>query len=108
MSKAKVAVGAVVGAVAGFVTGILLAPKSGKETRKDIKVAGVKAKDEVVRTASNAKDTAAAEAQKIRAKAEEVIGDVSDKAGEVKGRVEQAVEGAQKGFSKKPKANKKQ
>jgi gas vesicle protein len=33
----KIAVGAVVGAAAGFVAGVLLAPKSGKETREDLK-----------------------------------------------------------------------
>ncbi len=33
----KVALGAAVGAAAGFVAGVLLAPKSGKETRADLK-----------------------------------------------------------------------
>lgn len=33
----KLALGAAIGVVAGFVTGILTAPKSGKETRQDIK-----------------------------------------------------------------------
>ncbi len=33
----KVALGAIVAGVAGFVTGILTAPKSGKETRQDLK-----------------------------------------------------------------------
>ncbi|MEI7682826.1 MAG: YtxH domain-containing protein [Candidatus Saccharibacteria bacterium] len=38
MGKAKnVAIGAMIAGVAGYVTGILTAPKSGKETRKDIK-----------------------------------------------------------------------
>ncbi|MCA1806602.1 MAG: YtxH domain-containing protein, partial [Actinobacteria bacterium] len=32
----KFAIGAVFAAAAGYVTGILTAPKSGKETRKDI------------------------------------------------------------------------
>jgi len=36
--------GAVIGAVAGFAAGILLAPKSGKETRSDIKKTGIKYK----------------------------------------------------------------
>ena len=35
--KKGIAIGAVIGAVAGVVAGILFAPKSGKETRKDIK-----------------------------------------------------------------------
>jgi len=33
----KLALGAIIGVVAGFITGILTAPKSGKETRQDIK-----------------------------------------------------------------------
>ena len=33
----KLAIGALIGAAAGIVTGLLTAPKSGKETRKDIK-----------------------------------------------------------------------
>lgn len=42
----KVAVGALVAGVAGFMAGVLSAPKSGKETRKDIKNAAIKAKSE--------------------------------------------------------------
>lgn len=42
----KVAVGAVIAAAAGYVAGILTAPKSGKETRKDIQTATLKAKSE--------------------------------------------------------------
>src|SRR3990172_768897 len=43
-SGRKIALGAFFGAIAGFVTGILTAPKSGKETRADIaeKVSEVK------------------------------------------------------------------
>ena len=45
-SSGKWAAGAVVAGVAGFVAGILTAPKSGKQTRLDIKNAAVKAKSE--------------------------------------------------------------
>lgn len=45
-SSSKWAVGAVVAGLAGFVAGILTAPKSGKETRQDIKNVAVKAKSE--------------------------------------------------------------
>lgn len=106
MSKAKVALGAAFGAVAGFITGVLMAPKSGKETREDIKDVALKTKDTVVDEAEKAKDFAEEKASQVRAKAEEVIGDVTDKAVEYKGRAEQAVEGAKKGFSKKPNAKK--
>jgi len=39
----KIVVGTVIGLAAGYVAGILTAPKSGKETRADIKDAGTKA-----------------------------------------------------------------
>lgn len=49
-STKKIAVGAVFAAAAGYVAGILTAPKSGKETRKDIKDAAVKARSEAEKT----------------------------------------------------------
>jgi gas vesicle protein len=45
-SGSKWALGAAVAGLAGFVAGILTAPKSGKETRTDIKNAALKAKSE--------------------------------------------------------------
>ena len=42
----KIAISAVVAAAAGYVTGILTAPKSGKETRADIKDAAAKGMSE--------------------------------------------------------------
>ena len=108
MAKGKIALGAVVGAVAGFVTGILIAPKSGKETRQDIKVGARHAKDVSVKKANEVKDKATHVAADVTGKAKNVAGDVEAKAKELKGRVEQAVDGAQKGFAKKPtKATKK-
>lgn len=37
MSKGRFAIGAVIGAVAGVIAGLLAAPKSGKESRADLK-----------------------------------------------------------------------
>ena len=45
MSKGKFALGALVGAVAGVIAGVLTAPKSGKETRADIKAKAEELKD---------------------------------------------------------------
>lgn len=42
----KVAIGALLAGLVGFIAGVLTAPKSGKETRQDIKNAGAKAKME--------------------------------------------------------------
>ena len=44
---AKFWLGAVLGTIAGTVAGIIIAPKSGKETRKDISEAGKKASKKV-------------------------------------------------------------
>lgn len=46
----KIAIGAIVAGVAGYLTGILTAPKSGKETRKDIQKSALKAKAEAEKT----------------------------------------------------------
>lgn len=44
--KSKFAVGTLIAAAAGYVTGLLTAPKSGKETRNDIKETANKAKSD--------------------------------------------------------------
>ena len=45
-NKRNVAVGTLLVAAAGYVAGLLTAPKSGRETRKDIRNAALKAKSE--------------------------------------------------------------
>lgn len=107
MSKAKVFLGTVIGAVAGFAAGVLSAPKSGKQTRQEIKNATTKSKEAVIAEAEHAKDVAAQKAQEVTTKGKEVVAEVADKAEELKDRVERAVEGAKAGFNKKPTTKKK-
>ncbi|HSX53337.1 MAG TPA: YtxH domain-containing protein [Patescibacteria group bacterium] len=45
----RIAIGAVIAAGAGYLAGILTAPKSGKETRKDIEKTALKAKTDAER-----------------------------------------------------------
>jgi gas vesicle protein len=71
MKGNKLAIGAIIGAAAGIVAGVLTAPKSGKETRDDIK-----------RKASEAKDKVATHKDDIVFKAEEIADDVRIKASE--------------------------
>lgn len=107
MAKGKLAIGALVGAVAGFVTGVLMAPKSGKETRDDIKNKAMEAKGAATQEAAKVKKAAESKVEEAKAWGEEVVGDVTNKATDLKGRTEQAIEGAKKGFSTKPKTQKK-
>lgn len=107
MSKGKFALGAFFGAVAGLAAGLLTAPKSGKETRADLKDAALKTKDSVVSEAEKAKDVATQKGQQVKQKAEEVVEDVTERAVDLRDRTEQAIEGAKKGFSTNPKKAKK-
>lgn len=118
MAKNKWAVGALFGAIAGFAAGILTAPKSGKETRGDIKKAASQTKDKVVEEAGKVRESAAktagdvkrkveAAAHEVAHKAKDVAEDTAERAGDLKGRTQQAVEGARKGFAKKPATSKK-
>lgn len=70
----KFAIGAVLAAAAGYVAGILTAPKSGKETRKDIK-------DTAVRTYSAAEK----ELKVLHTELNKVMAEAGKKADELKG-----------------------
>lgn len=48
MSK-KFIIGAAIGAAAGVAAGVLTAPKSGKETREDLKIKAAELKEETAR-----------------------------------------------------------
>jgi len=74
--KAKFGFGLVLGAVAGVVAGLLTAPKSGKETRAELK-----------RKKDDAQDKATAKVNEVRGKA-------NDKAEELKGRAREAANDA--------------
>lgn len=87
MSKSKLAFGALIGAIAGFVAGIVTAPKSGTETRADIKA-----------KADSIKADIAKKAESVASEAGAVTDDVKTKATDLKDRTERAVEGAKKGF----------
>lgn len=88
MKKGRFAIGAIVGAVAGVIAGILTAPKSGKETRSDIK-----------EKATELKNTAASRASDARQRGGETAAELREKAKDLKNRTERAVEGAKEGFT---------
>ena len=64
MAKMMFTVGAVVGAVAGIIAGVLTAPKSGRETRADIKSKAEELKTKAAEQTDRAK--AKAEDLKVR------------------------------------------
>ncbi|MCL2038258.1 YtxH domain-containing protein [Candidatus Saccharibacteria bacterium] len=65
-SAGKFAIGAAVGAVVGVVAGLLTAPKSGKETRADVKRKAGEAKDFAVDKAGDVKDFATGKASEAK------------------------------------------
>jgi gas vesicle protein len=89
MSKKAVKVG-ILAAIGGVIAGILLAPKSGKETRADIKREAKKAGEKGKKVADKAK----VEGKKVVAKGKKE----GKKAAK---RAENTYQGAKKGFQKK-------
>lgn len=91
MSKGKFALGAIVGAVAGVVAGVLTAPKSGKETRADLKVKADEMRTEASKKADDAKK-----------KGEKVVNDTKKTVDDYRGRAERAAKSAKAEWKKEP------
>ena len=81
MKKVLTVLGA---ALAGFATGVLAAPKSGKETRQDIKNKVDEFKNEADKKASQTKDAAKDSAKSIKTGAQRVGEVASETAHEVR------------------------
>ena len=103
MSKGKFAIGALIGAAAGFFAGILSAPKSGKETRADIKAQTEDIKTEAGEVFEKCSEEFCNTVDCAKHKASQVVDDVKANAEDLKERTEKAVEGAKKGFFEKDK-----
>lgn len=88
MSKGKFAVGALIGAVAGVVAGILTAPKSGKETRADIK-----AKAQELKTDADKK------IKDVKKSGEKMVRDGKHMADDYTDRARRAVDSAKREFT---------
>jgi len=95
-AKGKLAMGALFGAVAGVAAGILTAPKSGKETRADLKKKANETKEIASRQTKEARAKASTAANEARGRAEDFAG-IADRA--IKG----AQKGAKEGFNDKSK-----
>ena len=90
----KFAIGAALTALAGYIAGVLTAPKSGKETREDVK-------NMAVETYS----TAEKELKKLHTELGDVIGEAGDRLGALRGEGEKSLdEAVAKGKTAKEKA----
>ncbi len=109
----KLAIGALIAGVAGYITGILTAPKSGKETRKDIankagdlkSEAGQqlqKANDELSHTIDSAKD----KTQALGAKAREEYNEALLRAKDARSKAGAVLKAVRAGKSDEPELNK--
>jgi gas vesicle protein len=79
MAKGKVLLGTIIGVAAGFVAGVLTAPKSGKETRAELKVKAEAKKSEAIAKGKEARHKAGDVAEDVVTKAEKVVGQTADK-----------------------------
>ena len=98
MGKKSVVKGGIIGIILGAIGGILFAPKSGKETRKDIKDAAVKANREAekqLKKLHSELSDKAEEAKKMAAeykgKAKEELDDLSQRAEFTKQKVSELI-----------------
>lgn len=86
----------VIAAAAGFVAGILLAPKSGKETREDLKNKALDAKEYAVETADRVKVKAAHGYAVVREGAGHIGEEVTGFVGRARHSVEEVADDAKK------------
>lgn len=85
MKKVLAIIGA---AAAGFAAGILTAPKSGKETRKDLKKKAIKLKADTEKVAGKAAAVAKDSVDSLKVGSRKVGDAVTETAKDVKGNVE--------------------
>ena len=99
--KGKFALGALFGAAVGVVTGILAAPKSGKETRTDLRNKADEIKTEAIKNAQAMTEKAEKVATDVKTKADQMASEAKMNAVDLKERADLAVKGAKKGFFEK-------
>ena len=76
MAKMRFAIGAIIGAAAGIVAGVLTAPKSGRETRSDLKAKAEDLKTGAVKQTQKAKTKAGHVADDLKHRGERAVSDV--------------------------------
>lgn len=107
MSKGKFALGALFGAAAGFVAGILTAPKSGKETRADLKVKADEAKKKADKMVADAKVKGEHMYGNVRSKADTAVKDAKETMSDYADRVKRAAVSAKEELDREQNSGKK-
>jgi gas vesicle protein len=100
----RLAVGTLIAGAAGYVAGILTAPKSGKETRADIKQTADKTIAEAEKQLKNAHtelneliNTAKKQGKDLSGKGKAQLDDVTDKANDVKEKLRELISAVREG-----------
>lgn len=101
MSKGKFALGAIIGAAAGVVAGILTAPKSGKETRADLKAKADELKSDAEKTAADVKKKGEKVYKDARKNVESIVNEGKKTVEDYRDRATRAVNGAKKRIRKR-------
>lgn len=104
MSKKRFGLGILIGAVAGVVTGLLTAPKSGKETREDIKKMAGEARSAAekklkqgYKELAELSDQAKVKAKELQGQAQANLNELSKKADELKDKAKAAITSVKSG-----------
>lgn len=95
----RLAVGTLVAGAAGYIAGLLTAPKSGKETRKDIKNKAVEISGEAEKKLKTLHQELAVSADKLKLSASKLSGKAKDRADDLHKEIDEARERARKAIS---------
>ena len=97
----KMGKGLILGTIAGVIGGLLFAPKSGKETRTELKYKLDKATADMEGKTTEALEVAEEKFEEVKDKAPEVTEEFKTSADEFQKRALNAAAAAKKGFNKK-------
>jgi gas vesicle protein len=109
----KILVGTIIGVAAGYVAGLLTAPKSGKETREDIKNMSTKAYKEAERRLRNAQvdladliDEGTQKARELKGRSKDKMLDLIDDAKDARDKVKGIISALRYGETDEPELRK--
>lgn len=103
--KGNFALGALIGAAAGIIAGVLAAPKSGKETRADLRQKADDIKKDAAGRSADMKSKATDAAESARRKVESTVEDVKGRADDMKRRANSAANAAKTELKKDDESN---